>query len=167
MAHDMLVNKLRNHLLEPLGYGGLVAVLKASTVVLTDSSGIQEESPALAKPVLVLRKEKSDRRVVVGVTRHVGVDENVMISAETARLLDGSKAYEEMAQDVLPYGEGQASRRIVAIIKQHYGVDGNLRIPVAGCGLPDPDITARKARGTIRDCEQDRSKQRHPPALQS
>lgn len=124
MAHDILGKKPRIHLLGPLDYGHLVAVMKASTLVLTDSGGIQEEAPALAKPVLVLREEtERPEAVQAGVAKLVGADEDVIYN-ETKRLLDDRKAYDDMARAVSPYGDGQAARRIVATIKQRYAMNG-------------------------------------------
>ena len=84
--------------------------------MLTDSCGIQEESPSLGKPVLVMRDitERSEG-VAAGTARLVGADSG-RVFAETARLLDGRQAYENMARGHNPYGDGTASRRIAAIL---------------------------------------------------
>jgi UDP-N-acetylglucosamine 2-epimerase (non-hydrolysing) len=120
MAHQRLGRTHRVHLLQPLDYHHLVAVMKASTLVLTDSGGIQEEAPALGKPVLVLREEtERPEAVEAGVAKLVGTDEDAIVS-ETARLLDEESAYRHMAQSISPYGDGKAASRIVALIKERY-----------------------------------------------
>jgi UDP-N-acetylglucosamine 2-epimerase (non-hydrolysing) len=98
---------------EPLSYGPFVALLDASTLILTDSGGVQEEAPALGKPVLVLRDEtERPEAVAAGVARIVGTD-TARIVAETTRLLDDPAHYERMARGGSPYGDGHAASRIV------------------------------------------------------
>ncbi len=103
-------------LLPPVDYGELVYLLKRCTLVLTDSGGIQEEAPALGKPVLVLR-ERTERPegIEAGVARLVGTDPQRIV-AEAGRLLDDPQAYEAMARAVNPYGDGHAAERIVAAL---------------------------------------------------
>lgn len=100
-------------LIEPLDYLPLVQLMKHSTLVLTDSGGIQEEAPGLGVPVLVLR-ETTERpeAIEAGTARLVGTDRNRIIS-EARRLLDDPGAYAEMARAVNPYGDGRAANRIV------------------------------------------------------
>ncbi|GIX19307.1 MAG: hypothetical protein KatS3mg120_0983 [Erythrobacter sp.] len=108
---------LRNvALIDPLDYCDFVAMMEASDLVLTDSGGIQEEAPALGKPVLVMR-ETTERPegVAAGTARLVGAD-CARILAETNRLLDDRAAYARMAQAHNPYGDGAASSRIAEII---------------------------------------------------
>jgi UDP-N-acetylglucosamine 2-epimerase (non-hydrolysing) len=120
MAHDRLGRTPRVHLLEPLDYSHLVSVMKVATLVLTDSGGIQEEAPALGKPVLVLRNEtERPEAIEAGVARLVGTDEDAIVN-ETARLLDDPAAYRAMAQAVSPYGDGQAAARIAVLIQKRY-----------------------------------------------
>lgn len=111
-AHRMLGEAARIHLLEPLDYPALVAVLKRAKLVLTDSGGLQEESPALGKPVLVLR-EATERpeAVEAGVARLIGTDAR-RVFEEAKRLLTDQSAYREMARGISPYGDGEASGRI-------------------------------------------------------
>ncbi len=101
---------------EPLSYGPFVTLLAESTLILTDSGGIQEEAPALGKPVLVLRDEtERPEAVEAGVARLVGTDERRIVE-ETARLLDDAAWYRQMARGASPYGDGLAAGRIVAAI---------------------------------------------------
>jgi UDP-N-acetylglucosamine 2-epimerase (non-hydrolysing) len=103
-------------IVEPLSYGPFVSLLARSTLILTDSGGIQEEAPALGKPVLVLRDEtERPEAIAAGVARLVGTDEATIV-AETARLLDDPAWYRQMARGASPYGDGLAAGRIVAAI---------------------------------------------------
>ncbi|MBN1263984.1 MAG: UDP-N-acetylglucosamine 2-epimerase (non-hydrolyzing) [Anaerolineales bacterium] len=99
-------------LTEPLDYLSMVHLMKRSVLVLTDSGGLQEEAPALGKPVLVLR-EKTERpeAVKAGTARLVGTDP-VMILGETRRLLEDPEAYNSMAKAINPFGDGHAAERI-------------------------------------------------------
>ncbi|MFN3990787.1 MAG: non-hydrolyzing UDP-N-acetylglucosamine 2-epimerase [Erythrobacter sp.] len=105
-------------LIEPLDYLNFVAMMESATLMLTDSGGIQEEAPALGKPVLVMR-ETTERPegVAAGTARLVGADA-ARIVAEASRLLDDASAYEAMARAHNPYGDGTASRRIAAILEE-------------------------------------------------
>lgn len=106
-------------LLSPLSYREMVALMKVSTLILTDSGGIQEEAPALAKPVLVLR-ETTERpeAVQAGVVKIVGT-QTIDIVEQVSRLLDDEAAYREMARGVSPYGDGKSSERIVDIARNY------------------------------------------------
>lgn len=103
-------------LLEPVDYLPMVNLLKAATVVLTDSGGIQEEATGLGKPTLVLR-EKTERHegVSAGVLKLVGTDTETIIS-ETSHLLDDPTAWAKMAHAANPFGDGHAAERIVQSI---------------------------------------------------
>jgi len=111
----------RVRLCRPLSYGSFVSAMKRSTVILTDSGGVQEEAPALGKPVLVLRQE-SDRPEAIefGVARLVGQDPGRIVE-ETSRLLSDLHAYQTMARGMSPYGDGRASRRIARILGHFLG----------------------------------------------
>jgi len=100
-------------LLPPLEYISLVHLMKAATLILTDSGGIQEEATGLGKPALVLR-EKTERPegVTAGVLKLVGTDTDKIVT-ETRRLLDDAKAYDAMAHAENPFGDGHAAGRIV------------------------------------------------------
>lgn len=114
---NRLLNGLPNlTLLPPVDYLPMVHLLKAATVVLTDSGGIQEEATGLGKPTLVLR-EKTERPegVTAGVLKLVGTDTETIIS-ETSHLLDDPAAWSKMAHAANPFGDGHAAERIVQAI---------------------------------------------------
>jgi UDP-N-acetylglucosamine 2-epimerase (non-hydrolysing) len=100
----------------PLDYPGFVAALAACDLVLSDSGGVQEEAPALGKPVLVMR-ETTERPegVAAGTAKLVGTDENRIVS-EVFTLLDDSEAHAAMARAHNPFGDGHASARIAKVI---------------------------------------------------
>lgn len=103
-------------LIDPLDYLDFVAMMAACDIVLTDSGGIQEEAPALGKPVLVMRDTtERPEGVAAGTAKLVGPDSAVIL-AETGRLLDDPQAYARMAKAHNPYGDGTASRQIAEII---------------------------------------------------
>jgi len=90
--------------------------MNRSYLVLTDSGGIQEEAPALGKPVLVMRNEtERPEAVEAGTVKIVGTDTDRII-AETERLLHDENEYNRMARAVSPYGDGHAAERIVGVI---------------------------------------------------
>lgn len=105
-------------LVEPLDYPDFVALLDLCALVLTDSGGVQEEAPALGKPVLVLR-ETTERPegVVAGTARLVGSSASRIV-AEATRLLDDPAEYAAMARAHSPYGDGRAAGRILDRIAQ-------------------------------------------------
>lgn len=104
-------------LIEPVGYVEMVALMRAATLILTDSGGVQEEAPALAKPVLVMR-EATERPegVELGVARLVGTDPDVIVR-EVEALLDDEAEYAVRAKPVFPYGDGHAAPRIAAAVR--------------------------------------------------
>ena len=107
---------------EPLDYDRLVAVMKRCTLLLTDSGGLQEEAPALGKPVLVLRRTtERPEAVEAGTARLVGTEPSSIVE-EASRLLSDSDAYEAMSRAVNPFGDGQASQRILDLCRTHLGV---------------------------------------------
>ncbi|MDQ8051004.1 UDP-N-acetylglucosamine 2-epimerase (non-hydrolyzing) [Luteibacter sp.] len=109
-------------LTSPLDYLPFVAAMKRAYLVLSDSGGVQEEAPALAKPVLVLRREtERPEAVEEGVVRLVGADRDAIV-AQASALLDDAGAYAAMARGVSPYGDGKASQRIVSILKEGLSV---------------------------------------------
>ena len=109
----LLGNHPRAFLTEPLDYDKLVAAMRAATLLLTDSGGLQEEAPALGKPVLVLRRTTERPEAVdAGTAKLIGTD-SADILRETALLLENSAAYEAMARAHNPFGDGQASARIL------------------------------------------------------
>ena len=104
------------HLIAPQDYVGFVRLMQRAFFVLTDSGGVQEEAPALGKPVLLLR-DVTERPSVVeaGVVKLVGTDRQRIVSAANA-LLHDSAAYQRMTQAAHPYGHGDASEQIVKIL---------------------------------------------------
>lgn len=101
------------YFIEPLEYLPFVFLMERSTLVLTDSGGIQEEAPGLGKPVLVMRDTtERPEAVEAGTVKLVGTDYDLIVS-EVSRLLDDKNYYNSMAQAVNPYGNGHASERIV------------------------------------------------------
>lgn len=117
VAHELLGDHPRIRLCQPLDYAPFVEAQKRAFLILTDSGGVQEEAPALGKPVLVMRTETERPEAVdEGVVRLVGTDEAVIVR-EATRLLDDSAAYRDMARGVSPYGDGKAAPRIVAVLR--------------------------------------------------
>jgi UDP-N-acetylglucosamine 2-epimerase (non-hydrolysing) len=106
----------RVRLTPPLGYADFVAAMGRAHLILSDSGGVQEEAPALGKPVLVLR-ETTERpeAVAAGVTELVGTGTEA-IRARAQTLLDDPAAYAAMAKGTSPYGDGHAAERIVGIL---------------------------------------------------
>ena len=103
-------------LIEPLDYPHFARLLDVAHLMLTDSGGVQEEAPALGKPVLVMR-ETTERPegIAAGTARLVGTDADRIV-AEAERLLDDSAAYEAMARAHNPFGDGRAAQRIVELL---------------------------------------------------
>ena len=103
--------------IEPLQYLEFVYLMEKSTIVLTDSGGIQEEAPGLGKPVLVMRDTTERPEALASGTVHlVGTDYDKIMN-EVSTLLVNAMAYEKMSKAVNPYGDGKACDRIVRILK--------------------------------------------------
>jgi len=112
-AHEILGDLPNITLTEPLDYRDMVQAIKRASFVLTDSGGLQEEAPALGKPVLVMREvTERPEAIKAGTARLVGSDRKKIL-AEASALLEDPLAYQAMAQAVNPYGDGQAARKIV------------------------------------------------------
>lgn len=113
----------RVHLIEPMDYEPFANLMAKVDIVLTDSGGIQEEAPALGKPVLVLRDTtERPEAVSAGTVLLVGTAyEDVL--RETNMLLDNAEHYREMAEAANPYGDGKACARIIRAILKKYGYD--------------------------------------------
>jgi UDP-N-acetylglucosamine 2-epimerase (non-hydrolysing) len=108
----------RVFLIEPLDYEKFVWLMGRAFLILTDSGGIQEEAPALGKPVLVMRKvTERPEALEAGTAKLVGTDSE-KIFRETQRLLEDQTAYEKMARAVNPFGDGHAAERIVKILRE-------------------------------------------------
>lgn len=122
VAWGILGDKDRVHLIDPLDVMELHNAIARSFMVMTDSGGIQEEAPALAKPVLVLRCETERPEAVdAGTVKIAGVDKDV-IKTLAKELLDNPAEYAKMAQAANPYGDGEASRRTCEAILYEFGV---------------------------------------------
>lgn len=105
-------------LIEPLDYLPFVFLMEKSTIVLTDSGGIQEEAPGLGKPVLVMRDTtERPEALEAGTVKLVGTDKQKIIS-EVSQLLELPEYYNKMAKAVNPYGDGKSSKRIVEILRK-------------------------------------------------
>lgn len=120
VAHQFL-SPLKNFILcDPLDYAPFVAAMKEAYLIITDSGGVQEEAPALGKPVVVLRDETERPEAVLdGVVKLVGPNyERIVL--EVQLLLDDATAYANMARGVSPYGDGKATDRIVETLRKHF-----------------------------------------------
>lgn len=119
-AHEMLGGRERIHLCAPLSYPELVAVLGRCRLVLTDSGGLQEEAPALGKPVLVLRNEtERPEAVACGAACLIGTDPEVLLKS-AGDLLTRADLYERMSRAGSPFGDGNAASRIGSAIEEFF-----------------------------------------------
>jgi UDP-N-acetylglucosamine 2-epimerase len=122
MAREILGERERVHLSAPLDYQDFIGVLNNTHIVLSDSGGVQEEAPALGKPVLVLRQVTERRELIeAGAAKLVGTDPEIIKSAILA-LLDDPTEYAAMSQGISPYGDGRASLRVVDALAAFLGV---------------------------------------------
>ena len=120
-AHRHLDGIGNVHLTAPLDVEEMHNLMARSYLVMTDSGGLQEEAPALGKPVLVLRREtERPEAVEAGTVKLAGVDYDRIIQLAD-ELLDEPAAYQQMARAVNPYGDGRACRRIADGILYHFG----------------------------------------------
>lgn len=121
-AHRILGDTPNIHLIAPLDVQDMHNLLDRSYMIMTDSGGIQEEAPALGKPVLVLRKEtERPEAVKAGTVKLAGISEESIVSCANELLSDKSE-YTRMAHSVNPYGDGHASERIVQALLFEYGI---------------------------------------------
>ncbi len=117
VVERMMKRHERVILCAPLAYGPFVSAMKRATLILTDSGGVQEEAPALGKPVLVMRGESERPEAIeCEVAKLVGHDRRAIVS-ETAKLLRGPVTDPSMARGASPYGDGHAAQRIVSIVR--------------------------------------------------
>jgi len=120
-AREVLGGVPRVALLNFPGYGQFVSLMSRAYLIMTDSGGIQEEAPALGKPVLVLRTNtERPEGIAAGAARLAGVKQADIVK-EVERLLSNPAAYRRMARAVNPYGDGKASRRIREAIRYYFG----------------------------------------------
>lgn len=103
--------------IEPLEYLSFVYLMEKSTIVLTDSGGIQEEAPGLGKPVLVMRDTtERPEALEAGTVKLVGTNYD-KIMKEVSTLLDNNEYYQQMSQTINPYGDGKACAKIIIALK--------------------------------------------------
>lgn len=123
VVQEELGKLVKVHLIEPLDYEPFANLMSRAHLILTDSGGVQEEAPALGKPVLVLRDTtERPEAVAAGTVKLIGTDEKHVYD-ETRRLLTNAAAYRSMAEAVNPYGDGEAARRIIHAILYRYGLE--------------------------------------------
>ena len=116
-VYELLCDNDRIHLIEPLEYAEFCSLMKKAHIILTDSGGVQEEAPSLAKPVLVLRDTtERPEAIEYGTVKLVGTDKNKIVST-VQQLLDDENEYKKMSESINPYGDGLASKRIVEVLK--------------------------------------------------
>ena len=115
-VHAMLRGVANIRLIEPLAYEPFVFLMERARLILTDSGGIQEEAPALGRPVLVMRREtERPEGVLAGGVELVGTGRQA-IASRVLELLADREAYRRMARVASPYGDGRAAQRIVAVL---------------------------------------------------
>ncbi len=120
-VRDTVMPRLKSHsriiLLDPIDYFETIHFMKASYLILTDSGGIQEEAPALGKPVLVLRDTtERPEGITAGTVKLAGTDTQRIVRM-AAELISDPQAYRKMAEAVNPYGDGLASDRILQALE--------------------------------------------------
>jgi UDP-N-acetylglucosamine 2-epimerase (non-hydrolysing) len=157
----MLGSHPRVSLVEPLGYEPFVLAMNSAHIILSDSGGVQEEAPALGKPVLVLRNTtERPEAVEAGTARLVGTEVGSIVSA-CEQLLTDSDAYRAMAQARNPFGDGHASERILDVLaKSLVGVERREKVDRAqaiesfplGVRLPaEPQVGAGRFAATRQE----------------
>ncbi|WP_052018188.1 UDP-N-acetylglucosamine 2-epimerase (non-hydrolyzing) [Cupriavidus sp. HMR-1] len=119
-VREALGNHPRVTLCEPLDYLSFIAGMEAADLILSDSGGVQEEAPALGKPVLVLREEtERPEAVSFGVAELVGTNPDRIVRA-VQKLLSDDSAYRAMARGSSPYGDGKAAARIISVLESAF-----------------------------------------------
>lgn len=118
VVQQTLAGQANIQLCEPLEYAPFIAAMQRAYLIISDSGGVQEEAPALGKPVLVLRDEtERPEALECGVVALVGADPALILS-QAQTLLDDATAYQAMARGVSPYGDGLAAQRITSLLHQ-------------------------------------------------
>ncbi|WP_278287324.1 non-hydrolyzing UDP-N-acetylglucosamine 2-epimerase [Caloranaerobacter ferrireducens] len=121
LAYKIFNNVDRIHLIEPLDYEPFVNLINKCHIIMTDSGGIQEEAPALGKPVIVLRTEtERPEAVKAGTVKIAGINEKDIYNSVNI-LLNDKEEYDRMANAVNPYGDGKACDRIIESLLYYYG----------------------------------------------
>jgi len=122
LANSILGGMSDVHLIEPMDYQPFAQLMAKSYLVLTDSGGLQEESPALGAPVVVLRSEtERPEAVESGTAVLAGTDRDEIVRIASGLLTDRA-AYERMKKAVSPYGDGHASEKILSHLLSYFGV---------------------------------------------
>ena len=121
-AGKYLSGHKRIHLIDPIDVAEMHNLMGRCYFVMTDSGGLQEEAPALGKPVLVLRRETERPEAVAAGTAKLAGTQEQKIFDMAAQLLDDPEAYRQMAHAVNPYGDGHACRRIADAIEWRFGL---------------------------------------------
>lgn len=123
LAKEALEELERVHLFEPLDYAPFANLVERMDLVLTDSGGLQEEAPALGKPVLVLRDTtERPEAVEAGTVKLVGSDTQLIVDTVSTLFTDAA-VYAEMEHAVNPYGDGKACARIISALYYYFGMD--------------------------------------------
>lgn len=123
VVNEELGGLAKVHLIDPLDYEPFANLMHRAHLILTDSGGVQEEAPALGKPVLVLRDTTERPEAVdAGTVKLIGTDRE-RVYEEAKKLLTDKAEYSRMAESVNPYGDGKAAARIIQAILYHYGLD--------------------------------------------
>jgi UDP-N-acetylglucosamine 2-epimerase (non-hydrolysing) len=121
-AFSILGGLKRAFLVDPLGYPDFVHLMKCADIIVTDSGGIQEEAPAVGKPVLVIRATtERPEAIEAGTARLVGTERYSIFSA-VSQLLDNPTDYKQMQHAANPYGDGHAAQRIVDSVRHFFGL---------------------------------------------
>lgn len=139
-VREIVFTELRNvsgiTLLEPLEYPDLIEVMRRSVLVLTDSGGIQEEAPAMHKPVLILRTVTERPEVIEsGFGRLVGTDRDLIVT-EASRLLTDTASYRAMTRGENPFGDGKAAMRIADILTERFRIGRLFAAQMADTPVP-------------------------------
>lgn len=122
VVNEELGGLAKVHLIDPLDYEPFANLMHRAYLILTDSGGVQEEAPALGKPVLVLRDTTERPEAVdAGTVKLIGTDRE-RVYEEAKKLLTDRAEYSRMAESVNPYGDGKAAARIIQAILYHYGL---------------------------------------------
>ena len=122
IAYNILGSNSQVHLVEPMDYEPFTNLMVRCHIVVTDSGGLQEEAPALGKPVLVVREEtERPEGIEAGTAKLVGTDYKPIYD-NLELLLSNDLEYEKMAKAVNPYGDGKASEKIVEILERQFTI---------------------------------------------
>lgn len=122
VVNEELGGLAKVHLIDPLDYEPFANLMHKAHLILTDSGGVQEEAPALGKPVLVLRDTTERPEAVdAGTVKLIGTDRE-RVYEEAKKLLTDEAEYSRMAESVNPYGDGKAAARIIQAVLYHYGL---------------------------------------------